>query len=296
MTSKMNSKLAYEILELNSNVSYDEKLIKKKYHSLCLKYHPDKNLDNSECKEKFQQINEAYQFLTTNFFHTTENFTYENHLHSVLDTILPKYLQTSAIYQIISNIIQTCEKLTLLKLQKLDVNTLEMVYKLLYVNKDLLYIKQDIFDKVKTIIQEKRKNDECIKLVPSINDLLLNNIYKLVIDGETYMIPLWHKQLVYEHKQNELYVKCQPKLDNHIVIDEKNNISLDVYYKLNNVWKQPYLYFKLGEQTFEIPTSQLYMIPQQTYTLHNQGITRINKQNIYDVTKKGHIYVTINVE
>ena len=25
----MNSKLAYEILELNSNVSYDEKLIKK---------------------------------------------------------------------------------------------------------------------------------------------------------------------------------------------------------------------------------------------------------------------------
>ena len=53
---------------------------------------------------------------------------------------------------------------------------------------------------------------------------------------------------------------------------------------------------KLGEQTFEIPTSQLYMVPKQTYTLHNQGITRINKQNIYDVTKKGHIYVTINVE
>tara|TARA_B100000161_G_scaffold155718_1_gene110971 strand:- start:5562 stop:6452 length:891 start_codon:yes stop_codon:yes gene_type:complete len=296
MTSKMNSKLAYEILELNSNVSYDEKLIKKKYHSLCLKYHPDKNLDNNECKEKFQQINEAYQFLTTNFFHPAENFTYENHLHSVLDTILPKYLQTSAIYQIISNIIQTCEKLTLLKLQKLDVNTLEMVYKLLYVNKELLYIKQDIFDKVKTIIQEKRKNDECIKLVPTINDLLLNNIYKLVIDGETYMIPLWHKQLVYEHRQNELYVKCQPKLDNNIVIDEKNNISLDVYYKLNNVWKQPYLYFELGEQTFEIPTNQLYMVPKQTYTLYNQGITRINKQNIYDVTKKGHIYVTINVE
>ena len=292
----MNSKLAYEILELNSNVSYDEKLIKKKYHSLCLKYHPDKNLDNSECKEKFQQINEAYQFLTTNFFHPTENFTYENHLHSVLDTILPKYLQTPAIYQIISNIIQTCEKLTLLKLQKLDVNTLEIVYKLLYVNKDLLYIKQDIFDKVKTIIQDKRKNDECIKLVPSINDLLLNNIYKLVIDGETYMIPLWHKQLVYEHKQNELYVKCKPKLDENIIIDEKNNIYVDVYYKLNEIWKQPYLYFDLGEQTFEIPTNQLYMVPKQTYNLYNQGITRINKQNIYDVTKKGHIYVTINVE
>ena len=120
--------------------------------------------------------------------------------------------------------------------------------------------------------------------------------HTLVIDGETYMIPLWNKQLVYEHKQNELYVKCQPKLDNNIVLDEKNNLYLDVHYKLNNVWKQPYLYFELGEQTFEIPTSQLYMVPQQTYTLHNQGITRINKQNIYDVTKKGHIYVTINVE
>lgn len=296
MTSKMNSKRAYEILELNSNVSYDEKIIKKKYHSLCLKYHPDKNLDNKECKEKFQQINEAYQFLTTNLFHTQENFTYENHLHSVLDTILPKYLQTPAIYQIIFNIIQTCEKLTILRLQNLDVNTLEILYKLLYLNKDLLYIKQNIFDKIKTIIQEKRKHDECIKLVPTLNDLLLNNIYKLVVDDETYMIPLWHKELVYEHNQNELYIKCQPSLDDDIIIDEKNNLYLDLYYKLNEIWKLPYLHFKLGEKTFEIPIHQLYMISKQTYTLYNQGITIINKQNIYDVTKKANIYVTINVE
>jgi len=49
----------YTILELNENCTKEE--IKKKYHELCLIYHPDKN--NGEDVD-FKKINEAYETLS----------------------------------------------------------------------------------------------------------------------------------------------------------------------------------------------------------------------------------------
>jgi curved DNA-binding protein CbpA len=49
----------YEILEIKSNASEIE--IKKAYHRLVLKYHPDKN--NNTTTDKFQKIQSAYEIL-----------------------------------------------------------------------------------------------------------------------------------------------------------------------------------------------------------------------------------------
>ena len=51
----------YEILEINKNASKSD--IKKAYHKLSKKYHPDKNKDEN-AKVIFQQINEAYSILS----------------------------------------------------------------------------------------------------------------------------------------------------------------------------------------------------------------------------------------
>jgi DnaJ-class molecular chaperone len=50
----------YKILGINENSSQDE--IKKKYRSLSLKYHPDRNQSN-EAVELYKKINEAYEVL-----------------------------------------------------------------------------------------------------------------------------------------------------------------------------------------------------------------------------------------
>lgn len=51
----------YEILQITKNASKSE--IKKAYHKLSKKYHPDKNKEEN-AKVIFQQVNEAYQILS----------------------------------------------------------------------------------------------------------------------------------------------------------------------------------------------------------------------------------------
>jgi len=53
----------YEILGISPNASSED--IKKAYRRLAVKYHPDKNRDNSkEAEEKFKEVSEAYKILS----------------------------------------------------------------------------------------------------------------------------------------------------------------------------------------------------------------------------------------
>lgn len=52
----------YEILEVSPVATQDE--IKKSFRHLALKYHPDKNRNSEESKQKFMKIVEAYEVLS----------------------------------------------------------------------------------------------------------------------------------------------------------------------------------------------------------------------------------------
>ena len=52
----------YELLEVSRNASDAE--IKKAYRKLAMKYHPDRNPDDSSAEEKFKEIQNAYAILS----------------------------------------------------------------------------------------------------------------------------------------------------------------------------------------------------------------------------------------
>lgn len=58
----MEYKDYYKILGVDRKASDEE--IKRTYRKLALKYHPDRNPDDSKAEDKFKEINEAYQVLS----------------------------------------------------------------------------------------------------------------------------------------------------------------------------------------------------------------------------------------
>lgn len=58
----MSKRDYYEVLGVDR--SADDKEIKKAYRRLAMKYHPDRNPDDSEAEEKFKEATEAYEILS----------------------------------------------------------------------------------------------------------------------------------------------------------------------------------------------------------------------------------------
>jgi curved DNA-binding protein CbpA len=52
----------YKVLEISNSASQDD--IRKSFRHLALKYHPDRNKNSEESKQKFMQIVEAYKVLS----------------------------------------------------------------------------------------------------------------------------------------------------------------------------------------------------------------------------------------
>ncbi|PWA87426.1 DnaJ domain-containing protein [Artemisia annua] len=59
--SSSNDKSLYEILGVERTATQQE--IKKAYHKLALRLHPDKNPDDEDAKEKFQQLQKVISIL-----------------------------------------------------------------------------------------------------------------------------------------------------------------------------------------------------------------------------------------
>ena len=297
----MNFQKACEILDINSKQKINVDELKHKYKRGALKYHPDKN-NSIDAKTKFQEVSSAYQYLCecnidnnlNDIIH--ESTSYSDILFTFINTIIPVDKDNGVIHVIIKKITHLCETKSNSFLDNLDKETLIKIYNIIKMNKDIFHINPEYISKIESIINTKVQNDEVIILNPTLEDLFDNNLYRLTIDKNTYIIPLWHHELQYDNNGKDLYVKCNPVLDDDIEIDEINDIHVYKTYNIHDIWGKQDIGIEIGKRTFYIEAYKLKFIENQTVFILDSGISRPNVKNIYDISIVSTIYIHVTLE
>ena len=300
----MNIQQARKILNIPENSVMNEETTKKHYRMMALKYHPDKNKE-SDASSKFQEINSAYEFLSNNK-QETETENYDSLLKIFINQIFDDDFQKQIIYILLMKILQKTSNqvfdISLQFLENIDIKILKKIY-------DFFNHYADIFEslyfieKIKKIIEKKEKsvdsyNDkrEYIVLHPLLEDLFENNLYKLNEYNQNIIVPLWHHELIYDISGIELYVECYPILPDNIKIDEENNIHVFLKYTIKELWSLEMIEINLGNRTFLIERQKLFLIEFQQIIMKKEGISKINEENIYDISEKSDIIVHIYID
>ena len=133
----MDYKTAKIILSLPNN--FDEKILKKQYRLLALKYHPDKNPGNHEAEEKFKEISSAYEFLCNYLSNGGVEYNeegYNNIFGLFFKSLFEGYSHSDIIIKLIESLAFNCDGVNISSireelLNKMDNETLISVYEIL---------------------------------------------------------------------------------------------------------------------------------------------------------------------
>jgi hypothetical protein len=304
----MNLKDALEILEIDSK--YDEltlEIITKRYRKMALKYHPDKNGNTEKSNEQFKKINEAYNYLKSeSMYFINEDDDIFDDSHCVYLNVLKNFIKSvmdgdysDILAKIVNDILNKGKQISLKIFEDLDKDVALNVYIFLSRYKSILHFNDDLLEIVKKMVIQKYDNVEIYKLNPSIDDLMYCNFYKLYVQEQLYLVPLWHKESYYDGSGCEIIAICEPDLPEDISIDDDNNLVVDIEIYVDNnfinmIENDASLSVDIGSQVFSIPLSNLYMKKEQYYRIKGEGLVNV-KKDLYDLSDKSDIIFRIKI-
>lgn len=313
---------AFEILEINIKYSdLTPKYLKTQYRKLALKYHPDKNGNTLESNEHFKNINDAYHYLNDQLNIYYNNYEYEekndddddddessynshtqylnvlkNFIKSVIDIDNREY--TDILTKIVNDIIITGKQVSFRIFEGLDKDIILNILVFLSKYKSVLNLNNDLIDYINRLVMDKYKNVEIYKLNPSIHDLMQNNFYKLTVNEELFLVPLWHYQTYFDGSSCEIIAICEPNLPDNMMIDDESNLFIELKINKNEIMKhimnETNIDIDIGGKKYIINISNLYMKKEQYHYLKNRGLTKV-KNDICDVKEKADIIFKIMI-
>jgi len=295
----MNCKEAFEIMNINHSYNdITQDFLKKQYRKMALQHHPDKCGNTPESNVKFQQIHEAYELLQREMIHSEPPIHSENANYVYID-ILQLFMKSvlhgkynDIILHIVNQIVIGYKHVSAHIFDNVDKENCMRIYQFLSSNRLMFHLSNELLDSLREMVVKKYDNVHVYKLNPSIDDILDNNIYKLYVNDTLFLVPLWHNEVYFDCSGCEIIVICQPQLEEHVSIDDDNNVHVVTNIALINILTP--IVVTIGKQNITIPLDKLFIKRQQYYTLKNQGISHI-KPELDDVAEKSDIIITINL-
>lgn len=290
-------------LHLQINQPFSLNQLKKQYRIMALKYHPDKHIPDIDSfyENKFKDINQSYAFLNdyleSNHNHEKDkdNDKETNDYNSLFGDFLSSFFtqNQNEVEKVIHSIFADCQNISIKMFENMDKDKAIQIYEFINTYQHILYINSETVERIRQIINEKVESDNIIIVNPSIDDLINDNIYKLDFEEETYYVPLWHDEVYYKHKSHNLVVKCIPELPENISLDDGNNVIINLYKNIGDVFANDHIEYQLGKQFISIPANKLFIQKRQTYRVKGCGISTIQPNNIYDNSEKSNVIFVI---
>lgn len=322
----MNNKEALSILELNQDQeSITIETIRKRYLKLCLKYHPDKNTENT-ASAKFQQINEAYLILL-NYYDEKDIIDDDDYIDEFKDQyqeiwgtentfskLIPKWvfpiiltinnLQGNPIFK---TLIEQLEKRIFKWIDSLDKEVLLNIYGFIKKLPKGGIAMETIEKMLKDIIHAKSLGDKHIKLEPELKDLFACNVIRHIEFDENnqehvYMIPTWMEESVFDlnslEKPSELIITCIPKCPLGVYLDNQRNVNINVKYNIDYLWKNIDEIINIEiciGYTISFSIKELYLRKYQILIFRGKGIPKGNMKDVFDVSMRTDIIIHIEL-
>jgi len=309
----MRLKEACDILEIEVLEGINVEVVKRQYRKKALKYHPDKNPGDESAQAIFQELNEAYQYMMQIYDRpdifredesdsgqgSNESTGYVGILLSFLkSTIHRDFLdnsQSRIFYMIVNKIASSCEGKAVELMERLDKEVLLKIQELLKKHQDVFHFSDHFLVLVEEVIRKKTVMDERIILYTFIEDLLSDNVYRMMVGVNIYYIPLWAHELVYDNGGYDIYIECVPILPDNMSIDSDNNLHIILDYKIADIWGQDMVQVNIGNRGFSFDPSLLKLSPDNRVVLAKQGLAKLNTKNVYDVSKRADIHLHIQL-
>jgi len=300
-------------LDPNSGATLDD--IKMQYRLMALKYHPDKCKED-DAAEKFRKVHEAYQLLS----HVVEsgdfdlekdeeeresNFHGRDYKSMVVGFLSKLFFQESVaneVYQdlctlIVTKILGLCEQKAIEYLRKIDRTTLQKIYVLLQKHREVFHLSDELMANIASTLNEPApQNGSLVLLNPFLEDLQMDNLYKIRENGQTFIVPLWHDELVYDNSGVDLVIRCCPVLPDNIELDEFNNIHVYLAYSLSELWGAPEIEVVVGNRTVVFCPADLKLTPEiQRIRFAKQGISKIHPTDPFDNSERADLVLCIRI-
>ena len=277
---------AQQVLEIDERSPSAED-VKKAYHRMALRYHPDKN-SSPDAQEKFQEIADAYAVLSSG---SSGGGLIGNKYLELLRTFLGSFADDAIVSAVINKLAGLCEDRAFDILKNINQDVLQKIIDTVALYHDVFHFSADFVEKMKGV-----RNDERVILHPSLEELFGDMVFKLERDGEVYYVPLWHHHLIFDKAgEGELNVECFPILEENVCIDEYNHLHVKIVRTWAEIWSSTTIDCEVGGKEFSIPREQLVIKNHQVYVFRNRGIPLIQLNRMYDVGRRGDVHFYIEI-